>query len=477
MKYVGLFRSITIIIILLYSFWNLHSGPLNPFDEARYGVNAMEMMKNGDYLNLYYAGKPDDWVFRPPLWIWCIILSYKVFGYNLFALRFPAAICILGFFYFTYRWVRLYKDEYFALFVVALLAINKGITGFHVSRTGDMDAALLLGLSIFLFYFSLFYTRSLKLKYALLAAVGLLIAFYTKTTASVLYLPGVILFLAWERKLKTILLNRNTWIGLSVYITGILVWIVAIELYGNKGIQNTFYGQQPGNAWKQMIVYDTWKRMTSSEFDGHPVKKNYAFYIECIDSVFNPWNYGFYAGLLLVMVLYFNRQKKGQPYTLNGLLKMSICILIPIVIVLTFGMHKLHWYTAPTLAFLAVWVAEFLWHFHKVHKLAWILTAALFVVFGIKHFLKDIAPFEPHVLEYPAQKNYDWIMIPYPNSNFLLYALWNKRRWEVFSSKDTIPIRPNTYYLTSHFMDTTKFKLIHRYRKYPYYKYDIYVAR
>jgi 4-amino-4-deoxy-L-arabinose transferase-like glycosyltransferase len=471
---IWLFRILTLIIVLIFSFWNLHSGILYPYDEARYGVNAMEMMKNGDYLNLYHAGKPDDWVFRPPLWIWCIMFSYKIFGYSLWALRFPAAVCALGFFWFTYRWVKLYREELFALFVVGILAISKGITGYHVTRTGDMDAPLLLGLSIFLFYFSR-YIQEFKLKHALLSGLGLVIAFHTKTTASVLFLPGILLFLAWEKKLKTVLLHRYTWIGFSVYILSIFLWFIAVQLYGHKRIQNTFYGQQPGNAFTQMIMYDTWKRFTSNQFDGHPVKKNYAFYIECIDSVFNPWNYAFYAGLVLVFVQYVRARKKKQAYYLDPFLKLSICILIPIVLLLTFGMHKLHWYTAPTLVFLAIWATEFLWQFHKIHKWAWIITAAVFISFGTKHFVKDIMPFEKNILGYPYDKEYDWVFLGYALSNFILNAMWNTdKNWETISYKQKIPIRKNTYYFAPVPMDTTDFKLIHSDKGYMY---EVYVAK
>ncbi len=460
-KLVWIFRAVTVLIVLLFCFWNLGKNPLNEFDEARYGVNAFEMMQNGDYINLYFGQKPDTWVFRPPLWSWCIIISYKIFGYNAWALRFPAALCTLGYFFFTYRWIKLYRSEFFALCVVVLLAISKGITGFHVSRSADMDAILLLGLSVFLYYFSKF-LQEYTSRNAILSGIGLLIAFYTKTTASLLFLPGIVLFLIIEKELKTVLQKRNTWIGLSVYVGGILLWFIIVQLFGNKEIHNEYDNNKKSNVWSQMIIYDTWKRFTASEFDGHPVPKNYAFFIENIDSVFNPWNYVFYLALLWVLIQYVQKKRNKQPYKLDTLLKYSICIAIPIIVLLTFGRHKLHWYSAPVLVFLAVWVVEFLFYIHTFHRFAWVITVLLFSVFGTVHFVKDILNVEKNILSYPYDTQKEWIFLDIVPAHILLHTLWNGNATHYSRSIKNPPLMKNVYYVTNTVMDSTFFTFIHQ---------------
>lgn len=464
------YRIITISVVLIFCFWNLGTNPLNEYDEARFGVNAFEMMQNGDYINLYFFGSPDIWVFRPPLWSWCIIASYKLFGYNTWALRFPAAICALGYFFFTYRWVKMYRDEFFALSVVILLAINKGITGFHVTRTADMDAILLLGLSIFLYYFSRLYQEN-KVKYAIYAGLGLCIAFYTKTTASLLFLPGILLFLMIEKNLKTILQRKNTWIGLSVYVGGILLWLVVVQIFGHKEYKNMYDKDVNQSFLSQMIIYDTWKRFTASEFDGHPVPKNYAFFIENIDSVFNPWNYIFYLALLWKAIEYFKAKRDKKPYTLDTLLKYSICIPIPIILLLTFGMHKLHWYSAPVLVFLAVWVIEFLFYFHTLHRYAWIVTTMLFIIFGTRHFVKDIYSSDKNILSYPYDARKSWVFLEIVPSHVLLYAMWNNQKIEYSKSLRNPPRTKDAYYIAANnnVVDTTFFNIIYQDKRHSVY--------
>lgn len=461
-------RIITIIIVLIFCLWNLGNNALNEFDEARYGVNAYEMMHNGDYINLYFAGSPDTWVFRPPLWSWCIIISYKVFGYNTWALRFPAAVCTFIYFFFTYRWVKLYRNEWFALSVVLLLAINKGITGFHVSRSADMDAALLMGLSIFLYYFSK-YLQTYTLKQAIMAGFGLCIAFYTKTTASVLFLPGILLFLALEKQLKTVLQKGNTWSGLSVYVGGVLFWFIAVHFWGHKEIHNVYDENSKGNAWSQMIVYDTWKRFTSSEFDGHTVPKNYTFFIENIDSVFNPWNYIFYLALLWVFLGYIRAKQKQESYKIDTFLKYTLCIAIPIILLLTFGRHKLHWYSAPVLVFIAVWIIEFLFYIHTLHRFAWLLTVILFTVFATRHFVKDVLTTDKNILTYPYNKQNEWVFVDIMPAHVLLYTLWNNHTVHYSKKDKNMPFIKNAYYITHSEMDTVFFSLVHQDKRHKVY--------
>jgi 4-amino-4-deoxy-L-arabinose transferase-like glycosyltransferase len=114
------------------------------------------MAHNGDYVHFYYNGKPDTWNAKPPLLIWSIVLAYKLFGYNAFALRFFSAVASVFFFFFAFKLVRLYANEKFAFIASLILLTCKAVIGFHVGRTGDADALLLLFVTASLYYFLLF---------------------------------------------------------------------------------------------------------------------------------------------------------------------------------------------------------------------------------------------------------------------------------------------------------------------------------
>jgi len=85
------FFVIAILAILLI---NNHSIPLWDQDEAAYAGFGFNMNESGNYLvpDFMYS----DVHRKPPLHFWNIALSYKLFGYNEFAVRFPAFLAILG---------------------------------------------------------------------------------------------------------------------------------------------------------------------------------------------------------------------------------------------------------------------------------------------------------------------------------------------------------------------------------------------
>ena len=87
-----------IFVIACYPifFFRLHLPSIRMWDESRRAINAFEMTINGNWLVTHYDGKPEMVGTKPPLLIWCIALSMKVFGYNEFALRLPSAVCAMS---------------------------------------------------------------------------------------------------------------------------------------------------------------------------------------------------------------------------------------------------------------------------------------------------------------------------------------------------------------------------------------------
>ena len=120
---------IILLIILFSSLYKLDSIAFFEWDESRHGVNAIEMLNSGDYINLQYAGEKDDWNLKPPLAVWAIALSFKIFGVNEFALRLPSAIAIILATFFLFKIIRLYKTSEFAFFTCLILATVQGWLG------------------------------------------------------------------------------------------------------------------------------------------------------------------------------------------------------------------------------------------------------------------------------------------------------------------------------------------------------------
>lgn len=76
-------------------FTNLGETGISDCDEARHGINAYEMMQSGDYVVTTYRGEPDYWNLKPPLTDYCIMLGYRLFGYNALGLRFYSALSMM----------------------------------------------------------------------------------------------------------------------------------------------------------------------------------------------------------------------------------------------------------------------------------------------------------------------------------------------------------------------------------------------
>src|SRR5262249_154660 len=145
--------------------------------------------------------KIDSWNAKPPLLVWSIVLAYKIFGYNAFALRFFSAVASVFFFFFAFKLVRLYADEKTAFITCLILLTCKAVIGSHVGRSGDTDAFLLLFLTASLYYFLLFIDFG-KRSAIFPSAIFWGLAFYAKGTTSFLLLPGLALYTIVTGKFK-----------------------------------------------------------------------------------------------------------------------------------------------------------------------------------------------------------------------------------------------------------------------------------
>src|ERR1041384_8447097 len=67
--------------------WSL---PLIDRDEPRFAEASREMIQRGDYVVPYFNDQPR--LDKPPLTYWAQTASYRIFGQNDFAARFPSAV-------------------------------------------------------------------------------------------------------------------------------------------------------------------------------------------------------------------------------------------------------------------------------------------------------------------------------------------------------------------------------------------------
>jgi 4-amino-4-deoxy-L-arabinose transferase-like glycosyltransferase len=79
-----------ILIAVFISFFRLGSVTLFDVDEAVFAQATKEMIENADWITPTYNG--ENRYDKPILFYWLMAASYKVFGINEFAARFPSAL-------------------------------------------------------------------------------------------------------------------------------------------------------------------------------------------------------------------------------------------------------------------------------------------------------------------------------------------------------------------------------------------------
>ncbi|MFH0996515.1 MAG: glycosyltransferase family 39 protein [Pseudomonadota bacterium] len=135
-------------IAFLSLFPLLGAAPLFDEDEGFYAEASREMLENGNYLTAHINGAPQ--YDKPILIYWLQVISFRIFGQNEFAARFPSALAtflwMLAIFSFTRRHLGLQSGFLSALFFIS--AIQVTITG----KAAIVDSALNLFLTQCLFH-------------------------------------------------------------------------------------------------------------------------------------------------------------------------------------------------------------------------------------------------------------------------------------------------------------------------------------
>ena len=319
-----------ILILLAIDFYNIfyHLGdlPIFNWDEARHGVSAYEMLRQGNFVVNTYEYKTDYWNLKPPLSFWAVMAGYKMAGFNVLGLRLLSGIsCML-----TIIMVAAFVNKNYGklasfLSTMTLSASTQFIIN-HSARTGDADA-----LFVFLFSASIL---SLLLseqneKWLYCSGTAFAFAFLTKSwhAGNIAIIIGLYLILTGIHKRLT----KHNWIALISSMTiPILIWAIARFQY--DGV--TFF--------KEMILYDLLHR-SSNPIEGHI--GGIFYYVQVLNNYFNLW-----LAILFGLVILYSFQNLSSKLTKseNGFYKLGICLWLIIPILLySLAKTKIRWYILP----------------------------------------------------------------------------------------------------------------------------------
>lgn len=322
--------------LLLVAAWSLayklDMQPVFLWDESRQANNALEMANSGNFSYPTFQGQPDFWNTKPHLLIALQAMAFKIFGPNELALRLPtwiAAVLIMG---LWLRFFRLQKMPWAAFIFTVIILGCRGFNVYHVCRTGDYDALLLLFLSwvILELYAILFEGEMQSTSIYTRLMLGVTLALLTKSLAAAIWLPIVgllILFLGQNRLLVFKNIFKKVW----------------IPILGIGGYYLTREWATPG------YLQAVWENEIAGRYfrpnEGHVTEWYYYF-----EELYTHYFQGFVWLLIPAVLGLFYIRKKGKGtwyFLLAGIL---------FALIISLSATRISWYMAPLVLLLSVFI-------------------------------------------------------------------------------------------------------------------------
>ncbi|NNE75900.1 MAG: hypothetical protein HKN31_02385 [Pricia sp.] len=250
----------TIVLYIISIFYNLQVAPLYS-EEPRRALVALEMLLNNNFIVTTLLD--ETFYDHPPLWNIVLAGSLKVFGYNLFALRFPSAFSLLLTGVLTYFMGKTYIDQKFGI-LSALYYLVCADLYFYFSVTAEID--IFYSLLVVLSLFSIFHFYQRKQFYLLFGCAYFFItlAFLTKGFASFAFVVITLLaYFHYKKDFKRLFSLPHILFGLlSVAAVGLYFYIYGLyedvhtyisEMWGLTS-QRTLLGRKIGSLIKHIFI-------------------------------------------------------------------------------------------------------------------------------------------------------------------------------------------------------------------------------
>jgi 4-amino-4-deoxy-L-arabinose transferase-like glycosyltransferase len=348
-----IFPLILLLLIVYFPlFLHLDTMPYRIWDESRLAVSAFEMLHTHNYWVVTFGDVPDLWSVKPPLMIWVIAISFKLLGYNALALRLPSALFGLATILVVYDFCRKdLRNPLLSFLSVFVLVTTAGYMDYHVTRTGDYDALLILCQTLFVIHFARHhFLNTHPSKNLYWSAFWLALALMTKGVAALFLLPSLVICLLLEGKLILYFKNKHTYIAVMIAFTPILAY------FGWREHLSAGYLQA---VWDMELF----NRYLQGDGDAHIIRQSLLEKIEhywdaLYDDDFKPWLYLLPVSVISIYQLsnVFHRK----------ILLFFLCNVLTIILLITFSSSKKGWYEAPIYPYLAilvgqalVWLAQF----------------------------------------------------------------------------------------------------------------------
>jgi len=321
-----------IILLALALPYTIRLGASSIWDanEAFYAETPREMLVTGDYVSPQFNYEPRTQ--KPPFTYYAILISYKLFGVNEFAVRFPGALAAVGILLFSYAAARRLFGPRAALMSAAIAATSARI--FILARRLPIDILLLFFLTGALFFMVRALQQKDRIHWAFLylfAALG----FFTKGPVAAVIPAGVlILWMLWARQPK---MRFYPLTGAAVFACVLLPWyVLAYRAHGWTYIAPFF-------------LRDNFSRFAAQAMGP---ERGFFYYFSVYASDFFPWS------LLALAAVYrlWRIRKEARPLkSLSFGLPLIWCLFV--FFLFSFSKNKQEYYIAPLYPAAAVLLA------------------------------------------------------------------------------------------------------------------------
>lgn len=397
-KSINYTQSVILIIVLaaMQFFWQLDKPVVREWDEAGYGINAWEMLQNGNPIVVTFQNKPDLYNSKPPLGLWLMAGSIQIFGFNTFGLRFASAFISFLLVLFIFQSIyKTFQNLFWAWCSALVLLGSIGFTGWHEARSGDFDAMVAAFIFCYVWYFIKgLYEKSGK--YIFLSAVFLSIACLTKGVYGLIAIPvpALLSYMLIRNMLNE---KKLPWLYTQAWFyAGMILFLLSFFGY-------YFYREHLHPGYLQAVLQNEVGERLLLETNIHkePIPFYYATF-KLLVYRFQPFI------LLLPFAIYgiIKLPREKEFYYLKGILLASLSVWL----IISFSKTKLVWYDGSLYPLLAVIIGWFLsegslW---LKSKRQWILLSLLLVfavVFGLNQREKDAFTFPHFLKELRTEKN------------------------------------------------------------------------
>jgi 4-amino-4-deoxy-L-arabinose transferase-like glycosyltransferase len=233
-------------------FFRLGQSSLVSWDEAWYGAIAKNILKSGDFINLYF--NDSRFADHPPAGFWLIALSLKIFGISEFGVR--AASAILGLLTLALIFLLGLLISSPAVGLASVLALASSPWFVSRARSGNLDIPLTF---FFVLTFTLAILASKNRLFLPLLGLSLGLLLLTKTMIPFTILPSLIIIFLGSR----VLLSKEFFISLMLTLGLILSWFIA-QLYNFPHFVDRYLaiglpqGQTKTPLWQNIIQTKTY---------------------------------------------------------------------------------------------------------------------------------------------------------------------------------------------------------------------------